>query len=91
MWIDGFIVMGVTLSDIACMQRVAGGGGGALQADTCDDHQLSLQYCRFRQHRYCGRDCQVKHWPSHKLMCGQHMPMPTPAVADADATVLALL
>lgn len=30
-----------------------------------------LACSKCRSERYCGRDCQVTHWPTHKLVCGR--------------------
>ena len=27
--------------------------------------------CRCHSQRYCGRDCQLKHWPRHKEECAR--------------------
>ena len=28
---------------------------------------------RCHSERYCGRECQVKHWPEHKRRCQQRV------------------
>ena len=38
--------------------------GGAVAKHRCS---------RCHSERYCGRDCQVKHWPVHKSKCQQRV------------------
>lgn len=38
----------------------------------CGVKDQELHVCsRCRSVKYCGRDCQKQHWPTHKLLCGK--------------------
>ena len=30
---------------------------------------LGILDCRCKKQKYCGKDCQVQHWPAHKAVC----------------------
>jgi len=37
----------------------------------CRQPNAKNRCSRCRSERYCGRECQVKHWPSHKGACSE--------------------
>jgi hypothetical protein len=46
-----------------------------------EKHFQSFNFCRCSRchtQRYCGRDCQVKHWSKHKLTCQKNWKLPSP-------------
>jgi hypothetical protein len=59
-------------------------GGGGLERRVVSPHKCANSGCvrvtpnmmhcnQCRQTRYCSRECQVKHWPIHKIVCMQCM------------------
>ncbi len=45
---------------------------GGLKCGGCGKTATTLSTCgRCMKTRYCGRECQKKHWPTHKKFCGK--------------------
>jgi tetratricopeptide (TPR) repeat protein len=56
---------------------VATSGGstdaGGLKCGECGKSSTTLSKCgRCQKTRYCGHECQKKHWPIHKKFCGKN-------------------
>lgn len=68
-------MLAVSLQGPAVKVTKGGMGGGKIvekmeECGFCHDNLKPISKCsRCLNIKYCGRECQLKHWPEHKPFC----------------------
>jgi tetratricopeptide (TPR) repeat protein len=66
---EDVVVIGSFLTGVTC-EEFANHDYSSMKCGECGKTESTLSTCgRCREMRYCGQECQKKHWPTHKKLC----------------------